>query len=250
MPKVLPTPGPVYWPPDEGTIGVVGVAPWATLEFCRAVYSLVPAEKDWHYPRILVDANSKIPSRGRHLQLGEVDPSPLIRLTIEELARQGATVAVVPCNTAHILYDRWGVGTSIPALNIVEVTAAQVARRGVARVAVLASQSIDADGLYRRAIERHGVEVVPPGASTQEEINAVIAHVKVTGGASAEARDALQRVLAAAKAHGAELAVLGCTELGLVRAALGDAPPLPTVDSNEALARASLRSIGLLDGDG
>ncbi|WP_323018058.1 hypothetical protein [Castellaniella sp.] len=63
--------------------------------FSGALYSLVPATKDWHYPRVLTDINTKLPSRGRHLDLGERNPAPYIRETIEELAVQGATCAVV-----------------------------------------------------------------------------------------------------------------------------------------------------------
>ena len=127
MPRVEPEPSLAGWDPCEGTIGVVGVAPWATLDFCRAVYSLVDAEKDWHYPRLLIDANAKIPSRGRYLELGERDPSPLIRETIDELAEQGATVVAVPCNTAHLLYDRWASGARVAVPNLIEVTADRVA---------------------------------------------------------------------------------------------------------------------------
>ena len=135
MPRILPENGPVQWSEQEGAIGVVGVAPWATVDFCRAVYSLIDAEKDWHYPRLIVDANSKIPSRGRHLQLGERDPSPFIKLTIEELARQGATVVVVPCNTAHILYERWAVDAPVPVPHIVDVTVEAAIQTGARRVA-------------------------------------------------------------------------------------------------------------------
>jgi aspartate racemase len=102
MPKIKPLGGEVDWPIDEGTLGIVGVAPWATLEFCKVLYTRVLATKDWHYPRVIVDINTKLPSRGRYFQLGETDPSPAIKESISELHLQGATVVVVPCNTAHV----------------------------------------------------------------------------------------------------------------------------------------------------
>ena len=82
MPIIRPPGGDVNWPEDEGTLGIVGVAPWATINFCKLLYGLIKAEKDWHYPRIIADINTKIPSRGRYFQLGETDPSPAIAMTI------------------------------------------------------------------------------------------------------------------------------------------------------------------------
>lgn len=53
----------------DGIVGVVGVAPFSTVEFLKILYGLVLAEKDWHYPRVICDINTKIPSRGRHFEL-------------------------------------------------------------------------------------------------------------------------------------------------------------------------------------
>lgn len=240
MPKIDPGSGEVSWPANEGTIGVVGVAPWATLDFCRAVYSFVPAAKDWQYPRILVDANSKIPSRGRHLQLGEQDFSPAIKATIAELAVQGATVVVVPCNTAHVLYDRWAADAPVPVPNIIELTVARLAQNERRRVAALGSASLAAWGVYARELERRGLASVPVG-SLQHRVSALIESVKTQAASSARHHEMLCDLLAGARACGADAAALGCTELSVARAGAGGPLPLPVVDSNEELARASLR---------
>ncbi len=73
MPRILPSDGPVQWPPDEGVIGVVGVAPWATIDFVRSLYEFVDAGKDWHYPRVLLDIIPR--SRAcRYFEIDEEDP--------------------------------------------------------------------------------------------------------------------------------------------------------------------------------
>lgn len=246
MPRIFPEPGPVQWPAHEGAIGVVGVAPWATVDFCRAVYSLVPAEKDWHYPRLIVDANSKIPSRGRHLQLGERDPSPFIRQTIEELVQQGASVVVVPCNTAHILYERWAAGAAVPVPHIVEVTVTAAVSTGTRRVAVLASDSSQTNALYTDALRAKNVEPVLGSSEARARVRALIEAVKRDGPDSQRAAELREVLLRVQRDDGAELAILGCTELSAARAS-GTAAmwPIRTVDSNEELARASLHAIGI-----
>ena len=46
----------------------------------------------------------------------------------------GATIAVVVCNTAHILYDRWAPGAAIPVLDIIEETVRRAAAGGATAV--------------------------------------------------------------------------------------------------------------------
>ena len=116
------------WDPAEGIIGVVGVAPAATADFYQRLVALTTAAKDWEHVRVLIDSNPKIPSRGRHLELGEADPSPFIRAAISALAARGATVIAVPCNTAHILYPRFADGAPGLVVHLIEVTVAAMVR--------------------------------------------------------------------------------------------------------------------------
>jgi aspartate racemase len=243
MPRVEPpASAEVTWPVGEGVLGVVGVAPWATLQFCQAFYALVQARKDWAFPRVLLDINTKIPSRGRHLQLGEVDPSPVIAETIRELAAGGATVAVVICNTAHVLFERWGRHTPIPVLHIVEETCAAARRVGAQRIAVLASRSLSASGLYASSARHLGLEVLNLTDADQLLVDAAIESVKVHGGIDASITVGVEKLLRGIRAEGADAVVAGCTELSILQdvAARTD---LAFFDSNLALAQAALRCI-------
>lgn len=242
MPKMMPPGGAVSWPAEEGTLGVVGVAPWATLEFGRCFYALVEAEKDWHYPRVLLDINTKLPSRGRHLQLGEQDPSPYIAATIAELAAAGATVAVVACNTAHILFDRWAAGSPIPIIHIVDAAIEQACRAGARKVLALASASLAANGMYDRKAASVGLVCQPLPAELQEHVNAFIEQVKVSGALSPEGERALPAVLAYCADQGVDTVFLGCTELSVLQGAMQQAG-LRAIDSNDALARAAYAAV-------
>jgi aspartate racemase len=239
VPRIVPPGGPVDWPSEEGTLGVVGVAPWATLDFCRALYRAVAATKDWHFPRLLLDINTKIPSRGRHLQLGETDPSPAIAATIEELARQGATLAVVVCNTAHILHDRWARGAPIPVLHIIEETVMGARESGARRVAPLVSVSLARYDLYGERARERGLGCVRPGSAEQAVVDELISAVKVSGALDSAQQQAARRLLAGLKADGVDTVIAGCTELSVLEGACVEAD-LGFVDSNVALARAAL----------
>ena len=181
MPTISPPGGAVDWPGNEGVLGIVGVAPWATIEFCKVFYSQIEATKDWHYPRVITDINTKIPSRGRHLQLGEADPSPAIAASITELCAQGATVVVVPCNTAHLLYDRWAGGASAPVPNMVIETLAVALATGAKKICSLTSEALAKYGLYSRLAEAKGLECFEPSTDEQRLVSMMIEEVKFVG---------------------------------------------------------------------
>lgn len=245
MPRIFPditnSSKEVIWPKNEGCIGVVGVAPWATLDFCRKVYEQIKATKDWHYPRLLVDANSKIPSRGRHLELGERDPSPYIKTTIQELATAGATVAVVPCNTAHILFHRWAESANIEVLNIVEETVRQLVGTN-RKTAVLGSAYLAESGLYFQAISAAGHSLIALKETEQKMVSRCINELKASPVLSDESQIGLKNLAHRLHQAGVDSIILACTELSLI-SEMSIWGPLQVIDSNQALATAAIQSI-------
>lgn len=239
MPTIKPIAGPTSWPSDEGVIGVVGVAPWATLAFLDALYRRVKVTKDWHFPRVISDINTKLPSRGRHLDLGERDPSPFILESIEELAEQGATVVVVPCNTAHILFERWAKSPPVPVPNIVDVSVEAIKKTGARKIATFSSGPVYRHSVYENALERAGLE---PARLSEEEVALVgqaITQVKSEGALGAAMNADLLELLGRKRDEGVEGLIIACTELGAVQE-LCEQHGLAVADSGAALACAAL----------
>lgn len=240
MPTIFPTEPQASWPQDEGVIGVVGVAPWATLDFLTSLYSLVPVSKDWHFPRVISDINTKIPSRGRYLDLGERDPVPYIQETICELSAMGATVVVVPCNTAHILYDRWSQGASIPVPSIIEAVVADIDHNCLNKIVVLASAAVTKYKIYHQALSASGLSAVALNASQQNVVSTVIDNIKINGKLSTESMSLVDNLLAELVTNGVDGVILGCTELKSLEA-LCRYHALHVYESNKSLARIALK---------
>jgi aspartate racemase len=239
MPKIEPLGNQVNWPVDEGTLGVVGVAPWATIEFCSAFYGLVRASKDWHYPRVLIDLNTKLPSRGRHLELGERDPSPYIAATVKELAAAGATVAVVPCNTAHILFSKWAANSPIPIINIIDATVSAAREAGAKVIAPFVSWSLEKAALYNDAISAAGLEVAMLRQGVSHLVTNVIEQVKLNGQIDNYTSEKIRVIVKELAADGVDSIILGCTELSLLSRIDMDAG-IAMFDSNICLANAAI----------
>ena len=76
-----------YWKTNEKFLGVLGLSPYATFDFLSKIADNTDASKDWEHIRIIMDLNTKIPSRGRSLDLGEESPVKYIINSINNLKR-------------------------------------------------------------------------------------------------------------------------------------------------------------------
>lgn len=242
MPKILPTLDQVTWPRQEGALGVVGVAPFATIDFLDAFYRLFDVEKDWQFPRVICDLNTKIPSRGRYFELGETNPCPAIAQTIHELAQAGAAAVVVPCNTAHILYSEWAQNSPVLVPNIIDASVNMAARQQATRIAVAGSNQITKSNIYGAALEAEGLS---PEALTSLEnsiFSDAISQVKQTGSISPENVTRLQDLGDGLVNRKVDCIILACTELSKAISIFDDID-LTVVDSNQALAHAAKDAI-------
>jgi aspartate racemase len=223
------------WNPAEGIIGVVGVAPSATLDFYQRLIALTPVRKDWEHVRVLIDSNPKIPSRGRHLELGETDPSPFIRSCIDDLLARGATVVAVPCNTAHILYNRYATGVESYVPNMIALAVAAIAM-GVnvpQRLAVLGSRQTILHNQYGDYLHAKGGTVMDT-SPWQAEVSALIESTKQFG-PSPEAASRLKRIMDQSANAGADAFIIACTELSALFSK--NWIDIPVVDASDTLAR-------------
>jgi aspartate racemase len=225
----------VHWPRDQKIIGVLGVAPLATADFCfRLANRLV--RKDWEHPRVLIDSNPKIPSRGRFLEFNETDPVPFIISGIEKLFEQGATIIAVPCNTAHILYSRYteNIFASVP--NMIDITTAAakniMASNPNKEILVLASRQVILHKIYKKSIEDAGLTYF--SSDNQDLINNAIEAVKQNSNIQYWRKLIYEHINLLYNGIGAVL--LGCTELSILFRDESRIFNVPIIDSNQALA--------------
>jgi len=226
----------------EKVVGIVGgMGPEATADLFRKILAATPAKTDQEHLHILIDCNSKIPSRPGALLDGGPDPTPLLQSTARNLERAGADLLVVACNTAHLFYQRIVEAVQIPVLHIVDEAIREAQRRypGVQRIGVLAGHGAIRLRLYQDRLEAKGIRALVPSDGDQEIVVSVINGVKA-GDKGPAARARIQEVAERLALAGAEVVFTGCTELPLVLAD-GDVH-VPVVDPTDALAQAAVRA--------
>ena len=121
---------------------------------------------------------------------------------------------------------------TIPLLHIGDAVGQALQRQGVQRAALLGTRFTMQEDFYRqRLAERFGIEVLLPEAAAMAEIDRVIFAELCRGEFTAASRDFYLDCLARLRGNGAEVAILGCTEIGLLLE--GVDAPLPLLDSSE-----------------
>ena len=119
-------------------------------------------------------------------------------------------------NTLHKVAPAVQQGLGIPLLHIAEVTADALLARGVTKAALLGTKYTMEQDFYTATLEARGIEVLTPPAGQREWLNKVIFNELVLGKVTGEAKTGLLDIIGALAAQGAEGAILGCTELGML----------------------------------
>lgn len=158
--------------------------------------------------------------------------------SISRLKAAGAQFFLCPDNTAHIALESDGPDLPLPGLNIGDVVAADAARRGMTKVAVLGTRFTMDGPVYPRALGAHGIETAVPTPDERAEIDRIIFEELCDGKLLDSSRDHYLKVIERMKAEGCDGVALVCTEIPLL--ITPDISPLPTLDSTRLLAHAAL----------
>lgn len=248
--------GPLSQP---GIIGIVGgVGPLAGLDLqAKIIAETVAARDQDHLPVISISRPGDIPDRTEFL-LGHEPRNPAYPILdqLRLLAEMGATVAAIPCNTAHApaIFDviRAGVAAfarPLRLLHLIDETAGHLADRypTLRTVGVLSTTGTWRARLYPAALEPRGLRVLAPDEALQAAVHAAVYDpvygIKSAGHVTDHARAELARALVVLREQGAEGVILGCTELPLAFPA-GEYEGLPLVDPARALARGLIGAVG------
>jgi len=224
-------------------LGVLGgMGPLATSDFLRKLVQKTPATVDQEHVPVLVWGDCTIPDRTAGILGQGPSPLPALQDGIRFLSAHGASAICIPCNSAHSWYAELQAQSSVPILHIVHASAAQVRRKKPTAqvVGVLSTLGTHRMGIYRQSLEDLGFAVRSSSDVEFETlVSPAIALVKANQSSRAEAlyEAAAQRLFD----RGAEIVVLGCTEIPLSMAGPLRDRPLDFVDSTDALVDAALQ---------
>lgn len=224
-------------------VGVIGgMGPAATWDFCRKVLAATPASRDQDHIRLLVDCHPGVPDRNAALAGEGPSPGPVLADMARGLERSGAQAIVIACNTAHAWAADIRAAVSIPFVDMVEATVAELRTRWpqARRAGLLAVDGCLRAELYQRALAAAGLGPVPLAEAEQARFMALVYQIKA-GDTGPQAR---AEMAALARTLDADAVLSACTEVPLVLAAADLDRPL--LDSTDVLVA---RTVAFAQGD-
>ncbi|SDH91259.1 aspartate/glutamate racemase family protein [Propionivibrio dicarboxylicus] len=239
-------PEPAKRPFKIGVIG--GVGPAATVDLLDKIVVNTDARCDQDHVKVIVEQNPQIPDRTAHLLEGGADPTIALYATAKRLEAAGASVIAIPCNTAHVFVPRIQPGLSIPIVNMLEATLGHIRETYPGRqVGLLATNGTIRTRAYHAVAEALGITLMVPDADDQTRVMAAIygQYGVKAGYVAGVCADDLNVAMTALVKRGAEVLILGCTELPLLVQECPDAliagQRVAVVDPTAILARTCIR---------
>ena len=242
--------------PSLPVIGILGgMGPQAGVDLAAKIISQTKATKDQdHLPTVLF-SNPFIPDRSAFL-LGnsDINPGHQMAAGVTQLEKAGASVVTVACNTAHspiifnhMLDELTNRNASVKVLNLIEETVASIKRSfpTATRVGILGTLGTYKFELYDKELIKHGL--IPLRPESGERLNKAI-YDPSTGikACSAPVSDeAKNHVLISADQvidQGADVVILGCTELPLA-VTQATYRHIPLIDPALMMARALITRV-------
>lgn len=218
------------------------MGPLATYDLAEKILFNTAADCDQDNVPVIIDCNTRIADRTEAILHGGEDPRPEMKKSARRLEEAGADVLIMGCNTAHYFYDSVCEDISIPLLHMPRETAKRLAETGIKKAGVLATDGTCQSGVYDDALREEGIEPVYPSDETQKILMSLIYDYVKAGNLDFSELD-VEAVVSEMKDKGAEILILGCTELPIAFGIIGE-ETLPVIDPTDVLARAAVSYAG------
>lgn len=224
-------------------LGVIGgMGPLATALFMELVIEMSDARQDKEHICMDIVNTPTIPDRTDYI-LGKSAESPLpdILSVKKELESRGAEVLAMPCNTAFYFYEEL-VKEGLSIIHPIKETAICLKEAGINKVGILATDGTVQTGLFQEGLKGYDIEAVIPDETHQKFVMSMI-YDDVKAGKPI-APDKIKAVEKHLKELGAQVLILGCTELSVAKR--GGLVGEGYLDTLEVMARKAVLQCGVL----
>lgn len=223
-------------------LGVIGgLGPIATAHFMELVINMTQADTDQENVDMIVYNFPSIPDRTGYI-LGSNLKSPLpgLRSVGQALVRQKVSCIAIPCVTAHYFHKELQAIIPVPIINGVAETVSLLKEQGIKKVGIMATDGTIRSQLLARELDIAGIIPVVPSPERQADVMHLI-YENVKAGKPPE-MDRFRRVQKELMDCSAEIIILGCTELSIIKRDHNIGPGF--LDVMEVLARESVLRCG------
>lgn len=198
---------------------------------------MTDAKLDQEHIEMIIFSKPSIPDRTEYI-LGRSKENPVIPIIGigKSLVNLGADYIAIPCITAHYFHDSLTEGIGAPIIHIIKETAEYLKSHGIKCAGIMATEGTIYSGLFQKELERLEIKPIIPSKQKQDFVTNLI-YQNIKANLPAET-DKFAEVSEELKEKGAEVIILGCTELSLIKRDYKIGPDY--IDAMEVLAMRSI----------
>lgn len=222
------------------TLGVIGgLGPMASAYFMQLLTQMSDAQTDQDHMDILMYSRPSVPDRTKYI-IGESEDNPVPDMVMagKKLKEMGADILAIPCITAHYFHKELEGKIGLPIIHAIEETVSCLEERKVAQVGILATDGTIQSELFQNALKKSGIWPVLPEAGSQKQVMEII-YRQIKAGQEVD-MDCFLRISEELSDKGAQVILLACTELSLIKRDYD--LPQGYLDVMEVLARTAVQS--------
>lgn len=217
------------------TIGLVGgTSPYSTAEYYLDIVRMhQQAVGDSSFPRMII-ASVSFQAIIDMQHSGDWEGVTVsLQREFDALAAAGADIVALTANTMHRVLPN--LRTDRQVIPIYDAIAREAQAMDARTVGLTGTKFTMNDPIYRSGLEARGLGVIVPKAGQQDRIHRMIYENLVSGIATEEDARDFEAICLDLLQSGADVVVLGCTELKLLALSEGTKPR--TIDSAHAHAK-------------
>lgn len=200
------------------TIGLIGGLSWlSSIEYYRMLNEMVNERLGGvHAGKIIMYSVNfgeikTLTEEGRWDEIAK-----MIGAIAQKLEQAGADCILIGANTMHKIAGEIQQTINIPVIHIAEVTAIQIKKQQLKKVALLGTKYTMQLDFYKNKLAAQGITTIIPGEQEIEFINTAIYTEMGKGIFLPATKEKLLDIISKLIRQGAEGIILGCTEIPLL----------------------------------
>lgn len=193
-----------------------GMGPQASLLLHRLVIDEAAkrgAKNNNDYPSI-IHLSIPVPDFINN-EINKNDARDMLLKHLKYIQSRDITNVVIACNTAHLLMRDIEKAIKIKPLSLITATIDSIERSGAKKVGLVTTPTTESSGIYKKELCEKGIGIVKLDRSSQYQVEQIIREV-IANNSNKETYNSLLMVIEELEMKGAELILLGCTELSVI----------------------------------
>jgi len=198
------------------TIGLIGGMSWeSTAIYYRLINGLVRDRLGGlHSAKLLLSSFDFAEIEALQRPEGWDEAGRRLADAGRRLQQAGADCLLICANTMHKVAPAVAEATQVPLIHIVDVTAAELGRRGSSKPLLLATRYVMEQDFYKgRLASRFGIEALVPDAEDRSALHGIIFEELVRGVVEPRSKARCLDIIAKSREQGCDGVIFGCTEI-------------------------------------